>query len=1031
MGEAVPGLHQHTRGGHWLRRGLLCALAACALPGHALQPDKRFQDYVTSNWSVEQGLPQLSVTALAQDSTGYVWMGTQAGLARFDGIQFTSYDGHAWPGLNSGDIRALLPEADGRLWVGTSRGLAVFAQARFRQLDPQPAPAGPFEVTALSHDPQGRVLVASSQGVYRVDGDHLTRLPGLERPATALLHETGTLWVGGVGQVQRIDAQGQRTTLALPDPASTASVHLLQRAQDRLWAGTSAGLYVLQAGRWQPYTADPLLRRAPVEAMLLDRDDNLWIGTADHLMRLRAGQVVERITGDVRLAARSLMQDREGNLWIGTLTSGATRVWNGTTRRYSRSDGLSDPLLWSVAPGREGQIWVGSNDGVALFDQGRFRTLVTGRQLPHPAAYTLLVESERTWIGTRAGVAVLRQGVVQRPAELTPMDGAQINGIIRDGRGTLWFATSNGLFRLRGQALTRYGIAQGLADPRVRVLHVTGDGRLLVGTYSGLYQWRDERLVPLGRDTGFPAQTHVTAIYELPNHQLLVGNLSRETLLLFDGRRWIELGRERGVPANPVFAIAADARGQLWLAGLRGIYRFPLSEIARVQASPSASLQIRQLLNERGDRHGGQKGDCCNGAGNARGLLRDGAFWLPTRDGLLAMETARDHSNPVPPTPRVERVQVQGQWRDVEAGGDWTLPAQARDLRFQFTALSFQAPEHIDIRYRLRGYDAQWMTLENIAQRSVNYTNLPAGQYVFEVIGVNNSGVQSLQPAQLAFRIRPFFYEQLWFGLGAGLGVLLLIALGYGWLSRRHARQRAVLEALVQRRTQALQDANQRLEALTVTDPLTGLHNRRYLGRQIPLDLAFYERDTGVDMQRDALMFGLLDLDHFKQVNDRFGHDAGDRVLQQAAQCLRQLTRKGDYVVRWGGEEFLLVFRPMPRAQLHALGERVCQAIAQKPFAIGQGRTLQVTVSLGLMEYPPFPEAPHLLGWEQMVTLADRALYHVKTHGRNGWAAYRRAPQATQAGIEACNGNPAQLIETGQLVLIGSSPQVDEAIPPN
>ncbi|SEL65163.1 diguanylate cyclase (GGDEF) domain-containing protein [Pseudoxanthomonas sp. GM95] len=1016
--------HRQVRGSHWLLRALLWTAAALSLPAQALEPDKRFQDYVTTNWSLEQGLPQLSVTALAQDATGYVWMGTQAGLARFDGTQFTTFDGHAWPGLNSGDIRALLPEPDGRLWIGTGLGLAVREHATFRQLDPLPAPDGPFEVTGLTHDAKGRVLVASSQGVYVVDGDHLTRLPQLEKPATALLNEASSLWVGGIGRVQELAADGKIRELPLPDPATTATVHVLLRAQEHLWAGTSVGLYVLRDGRWQLYSGDPLLARAPVEAMLLDRDDNLWIAAADHLLRLRDGQVTERVTGDPKLATRSLMEDREGDLWLGTVVSGATRVWNGGTRRYSTSDGLADPLLWAVGQGNRGQIWVASNDGVALFDHGRFSTLIPGRQLPHPAAYSLLIEQEQAWIGTRAGVAVMHMGKVERPAVLAPMDGSQINGIVRDPKGPLWFATTNGLFRLQGEVLTRYGIDEGLADPRVRVLAITHTGRLLVGTYTGLYEWRNERLMPLGRDRGFPADTHVTAIHELADGQLLVGNLSRETLLLFDGQRWTELGQDRGLPANPVFVMAADAHGQLWVGGLRGIYRFPLTDISKVEGSATAQLSVQQLLNERGDRHGGQKGDCCNGAGNARGFLQDGAFWLPTRDGLVAMDTERDHGNPLPPTPLVERVQVQGQWRDVEAGGDWTLPAQARDLRFEFTALTFQAPEHTDIRYRLRGYDANWLTLENINQRSVNYTNLPAGKYTFEVIGVNNSGVQSAKPAQLAFEIHPFFYEQWWFRLAAGLAVLLLIALGYGWLSRRYARQRAELEALVQQRTRDLRDANERLEALTVTDPLTGLHNRRYLGRQIPLDLAFYDRDIGVDMQRDALMFGLLDLDHFKRINDTFGHDAGDRVLQQVAQCLRELTRKGDYVVRWGGEEFLLVFRPMPRAQLHALGDRVCRTIAQKPFDLGNGQAMQVTVSLGLMEYPPFPDAPQLLGWEQMVALADRALYHVKANGRNGWAAYRRAPGATLAQVQATDGQPAQLIEAGLLVMVGSEAHV-------
>ncbi|MET0290128.1 MAG: diguanylate cyclase [Pseudoxanthomonas sp.] len=999
----------------------LCALwlLICG-PAKALQPEKRFQDYVASNWSLEQGLPQLSVTAIAQDSTGYVWIGTQAGLARFDGNRFTTYDSRGWPGLGNGDIRALMADARGQVWIGTATGVSVHANGQFRQVLPSPVPIGPFEVNAVSRDAQGHVLVATSQGVYLAEGRGLTPLPGLRSTATALLQDGDALWVGGVGQVLQRRGDDVLQALPLPTEAASAQVTTLRRAHGTLWAGTSAGLFTLQAGQWRLFTADPLLRRAPIDAMLLDRDDTLWVSVGDRLMRLRQGKVAERVENQPRFAARSLLEDREGNLWIGSMISGLTRVWNGTTRRYSGGDGLIDPLLWTVAPGRAGQVWVGSNDGVALLDQGRFRTLLTGRQLPHPAAYALLVEADGAWIGTRSGVALLRDGALQRPRELAAMDGAQINGILRDYSGRLWFATSDGLYRWHAGRLTRFAIDQGLADPRARVLLETRDHRLLIGTYSGLYELEDERIQPVGQDLGFPPDVHVTALYELPDGHLLAGNLTRETLLLFNGQRWIELDQSRGIPANPAFSIVLD-KGDLWISGLRGIYRLPLRDLTHAAvSSDTLALHAQPLLNERGDRHGGQKGDCCNGAGNARGFIADGAYWLPTRDGLVALEIDAVGGNPVPPTPLVERVQIQGQWRDVQAGGDWTLPAHARDLRFEFTALTFQAPEHADIRYRLLGYDRQWMTLEDIQQRSVNYTNLPPGHYAFEVIGVNNSGVASATPARLAFEVQPYFYEQTWFRVLAVLTGLLLVLLGYIWVSRRFMRQHAVLEALVHQRTRALEEANERLETLTLTDPLTGLHNRRYLTRQIPLDLAFYSRDAGVDLQTDAVIFGLLDVDHFKRINDTWGHDAGDRVLQQLAQCLRHLSRKGDYVIRWGGEEFLMVFRPMPRAQLRTLGERICNYIAEHAFDIGNGAPIQVTVSLGLMEYPPFPDAPRLLGWEQMVALADRALYEVKTHGRNGWAAWRPSRTVTPATDSPWEGHPGQLIDDGLLTLVGS-----------
>jgi diguanylate cyclase (GGDEF)-like protein len=227
------------------------------------------------------------------------------------------------------------------------------------------------------------------------------------------------------------------------------------------------------------------------------------------------------------------------------------------------------------------------------------------------------------------------------------------------------------------------------------------------------------------------------------------------------------------------------------------------------------------------------------------------------------------------------------------------------------------------------------------------------------------------------------------------------------------------LERLVQQRTRDLQQANRQLEAISLTDPLTSLHNRRYLARQLPADIAYYQRMPKFATGVDVLAFVLLDIDHFKSINDGHGHQAGDHVLQTVAHRLRMLSREGDYVVRWGGEEFLMVFRPMPRHELHALGRRICTAIASEPVEVA-GTCLQVTASLGLIGYPPFPEALDLLGWEQLVSLADRALYEVKAHGRNGWAVYEASPSRSPLpDADPVRRDPGELVRSGHLVLRG------------
>nr|WP_225583806.1 ligand-binding sensor domain-containing diguanylate cyclase [Pseudoxanthomonas sp. PXM02] len=1008
---------------------LLCPSA------QALDPSKSFHHYVRNHWSLEQGLPQLSVLAIAQDRPGYLWFGTQAGLSRFDGVRFTNFDLDNTPELPSTWIQALHTDREGRLWIGTPQGLAVRDGNRMKTLSVAPGEAaGVVDVRALARDIRGRLLVATHGGVMVVVSDRLQTLHpiGDGGALSLLVEDNGTVWIGARGRVHVFDGAGERV-FKLPAGASLATVTALARHDGRIWAGCDAGLFVLDGTHWQRDT-DVGAVSGGVQALHQDRDGILWVSTRDTLYRLQKGDLLERIAADGPLAEiRAFYEDRESNLWLGSNNEGISRAWNGWTRRYSGAEGLQQPLLWSIAQAPDGRVWVGSDDGVSVLEGGRFRTMVAGSALPNPAAYSLLPENGQTWIGTRDGAALYRDGRVQRPRMLAAMDTAQVNGIVRDRQGRVWFATSTGLYRWTegDDRLQHYGERAGLRDVRVRVLMETRDGRLLVGTQSGLYEFVDEHLVALPlTGTGLDAP-HIVSLHELAGGQWLAGALSEEMMLLFDGHRWTRLDKARGIPANAPFFFAEDASGFLWVGGLRGIYRVPTADLLNAADNPAFRISARTLLNERGDRHGGQKGDCCNGAGNSRGFMADNALWLPTRDGVVVMATDQSLANDYLPESVIERVQVQGQWRPAERVVEWTLPSAARDLRFEFTTLSFQASDHIDIRYRLKGYDEEWKLLDDPHQRSATYTNLPAGRYVFEVLGTNNSGVSGRTAATQAFAIAPYFYESPWFYVLLAFALGILVLLSNRWVLRRHHNRNIALERLVEQRTRDLQQANRQLEAISLTDPLTGLHNRRYLTRQLPADIAYYQRNPGFAAGVDVLAFALLDIDHFKSINDGHGHQAGDHVLQTVAHRLRTLSRDGDYVIRWGGEEFLMVFRPMPRHELHALGRRICTAIATEPVDVA-GVSLQVTASLGLVGYPPFPSAPDLLGWEQLVSLADRALYEVKAHGRNGWALYEAtALPLPSLDPDQVRRDPGDLVRSGHLALRGPHHPAATPAPPS
>jgi len=1005
---------------------LLVLLALClglAPASPALAPDRSFSDYVSERWGVEQGLPQISVLSITQDPDGYLWLGTQNGLARFDGQRFTRYTQHDAKDLAT-HIQALQADAEGRLWIGTTHGLLVLEQGQFRRVAHVPRGRAPqqehFPVAAMAWA-DGRLLVAGPDGVYTVQDGRLLMLHALPGPALSLLPRKDGLWVGSIGQVLQVE-HGSLHPLPLPAQAREAPVNALAEQGGRIWAGTRDGLYHLHGQQWQAADGSAA---DPVVALRADRDGNLWVARSGYFERLLPdGRGRERITA-AGGTVRAVYEDRDGSLWLGSTTDGVTRLWSGWGRRLGREQGLANPLLWTLAEAPDGKVWVGGSDGVEVWDGQRFQRLVSGAQLPHPEAYSLLVEADQAWIGTRAGAVRYANGRIDSAQLLAPMRDAQVNGIVRDRQGRLWFATTTGLYMLPpgSQSLQSFGHKAGLNDLRIRLVHQTRDGRLLLGGYNGLYEWHEGTITNLAGRDGLEGPSMVSSLLELEDGRLVMGVTAGEDLRIHHNRRWYRLGREQGLPAGVAFHLA-EAGGALWVAGMNGVYRLPLEELDRALADPAYQVRAEVVINSGMDRPGGQLGKCCNGAGNARGLLREGRLWLPTREGALLVDTRPPPVHAKQARVRVDRIQAQDRWISPEPGQPLELPAGARDLKFEFSTPTFQPMRVPHLRHRLLGYEQQWRQVEDGELRTATYTNLPPGDYVFEVADFQD-GRALPGGTRLELHVPPRFYETLVFRLACLLALAGIPYLAYRVLQHRHARQREELERLVQERTRDLQAANARLQAISFTDPLTGLHNRRYLARQIPDDLSFYEREPGFQSGEEAAVFVLLDVDHFKSINDTHGHAAGDRVLEQLGQVLGALVRKGDYAVRWGGEEFLLVLRPLPRGRLADIGQRLCSELAAHDFDLGNGSCHRLTVSVGLIEFPLFRQAPRLLRWEQLVSLADRALYRAKHSGRNGWIAFRPTPGANPpSGSGVFEGDPWWLVETGALEMYGPDGQI-------
>ncbi len=975
-------------------------LGAVAAPAAALDPSKAIHHYVTDSWGLDDGLPQIQVTAITQGPDDYLWVGTRSGLARFDGVKFRTYVTANTPELHGMVIRALHADRHERLWIGSYKGVTVYENGRFTALAPPSAggadsagQAPPLDVRGFAELPDGTVLVATDRGLLGATGEglgHWAEASGEH----AVLVRGDEVWSGGVGRVVVI-ADGSTSARPLPAGFEQALVRHLVVHDGRVVAGTSRGLLQFdEATGWQPLPLRTGLEGEQVNALFVDRDEVLWVATASGISRLWRGRELPQPShAPVPTGVNAIAEDHEGNLWLGSDAGGVSRLRNGLTQRYSTPEGLHEPGIWSLAPDPrvDGAIWVGTLRGLSRFVDGRFELIVPASELPDPGVYTLLAEPERVWLGTRSGgLALFEAGELSIPPGTEALAGANVSAILGAGGGAIWLATSEGLCRYQRPRLTCHGREAGLRDQRLRFVHETRDGRLLAGSRAGLFAFEDDRFVPVGEGVIAP-DDDITALNELADGTLVVGTLS-EKLYLGTASGWRAFDAGDGLPINSPFFSALDERGELWVAGLRGLYRVPYREFEEYRRGEIDRLDGRMLLNERGDVRGAQRAYCCNGAGRAKGFLRDGLLWLPTRDGIIAIDTRRVRTNPHPPNVVVEQYRLDAEWIDHRPGSGIRVPPGQRNLAVRFTALSFEAPESVRFRYRLRGFDRGWKTPDDSAPRSAFYTNLPPGEHVFEVLAANNDGLWQQRPAAATVVVEPLLHETRAFALCVVIAAALLVFAGCRFVIGRQRRQQQRLQALIDARTDELRVANEhlrayseRLQEMSRTDPLTGLWNRRYLHEQLPADLAQHARRTLAhgDGAAPATLFAIVDLDHFKALNDRHGHSAGDQVLREFAGLVSSLLRTGDYLVRWGGEEFVIVMRDVSPAQAELALERILNAVAVHPFGVlGGSPRLRVTCSIGYACYPFAREAPEAFTWEQTLEIADRALYAAKQAGR-------------------------------------------------
>jgi diguanylate cyclase (GGDEF)-like protein len=960
---------------------------------------KLFHQYVQNRWSIEEGLLQVTANTMVQDADGYIWIGSQVGLSRFDGVKFTTYSSQNTPAL-SGLINQLYIDSKQRLWIGASLGLGLYQNNEFTSIPfgtPELKRKFPnISIRAVIEIAQDRIIVSSNNGLFEIIDGQLYRFEDfdIKDPHALLANEFG-FWVGGVGEIIQFNNKS-KTVHSLGNNHKEVKVNHMVSYQDQIWAGTSKGLYRISDGNSDLFKGHPMLSSLPIDAIMRDSNNELWVGTTQGLFRIIEGKLFEFIDNNNRSAfkvIRSMLEDHEGNIWLGSYIHGIARLYKGSTYNYGVESGLSDPLVWSVQPDLQDPdvLWVGTNNGLDILHNGKFSSVLKGDQLPNPVAYTMLVEQDQLWIGTRGGIALYKDQKIATPESLSMLNKNHFRSIIKDKETGYFFGTDAGLFHYNNDKLKHYAFDKDGHSLIVWYLVYSNDGTLLIGCEDGLYQLENDQVSKVFPDNTSTKKFDVSFILENSDRSLLLGTNTKGLLYMKEGKTLSFRTDNVGIPTPGAFFITNDNNGVVWVSSFNGLYRFPYKNIDNYISGINTSLNTEMLLDDTGRVYGAQKSNCCTGAGLAKGIFSNNWLTLPSRTGVIRINTEKIETNLVAPNANIERFFYADSWHAINDEQVFVLENTERDIAFEFTLLSYQQPKNILIEYQLEGYDKEWKKLPDITNRNVTYTNLPSGSYSFKVRGANNSKVWSIKNAIVNFEIKPYFYETIWFYLIAVLG---LVSLFYFWHHRRLAvlnAQRKLLEIEVSKRTEELSVANQKLLDVSLTDPLTGLKNRRYLESQLPKDISFLERNLRNNPESDeSMVFMMVDIDHFKSVNDDYGHTFGDQVIVKMAELFTDVLRAHDYIVRWGGEEFLIVMRTRARSEAVAIANRLSANVADVDYSdILKGRK-RVTCSIGFSCFPITTnnELASRFSQSEYIKLADKALYQVKENGRNGWATY-------------------------------------------
>ena len=929
-------------------------------------------DYFSETWNTRSGLPHNSINSVTQTQDGYLWVATWEGLARFNGQEFTILTRAHINNLPDSGLRALTPTNSGGLYIAGSRGGISLYQ--HRQWDTKRSASTMVNHLIESAD-QSLWLALENDGVFYREHNSDTDLAIIKNVSAYRVIEDhdGVIWAATSAGLYKI--HNKIPTLMTPHfGLPNAPVYnLLITRGGSLIVGSEKGAWIKTKAQFQPIHEK--LSNESISSLLEDNHGDLWFGTINKGVFRLSPDGVEQLDANNGLPANrilSLLQDRENSIWIGT-NAGLFRLRESPFSSWTQKRGLAGDYTRTVLSHSDGSLWVGGSSGLNIIKNNR-ATLVSGSKQSSPYSVLSLHEAPdgSVWAGTyTSGVLkIVNNTFTPFINRSTGLGSNEVRALLFDSKNRLWIGSAMGLTRINEDgSLNQFTNKKDLPSGFVLALSEDNAGNIWVGTGNGVvvFDIVSEQFTTVEFPREFSAQ-YAFGFYIDETYTWMATDRGLVRYELTSGKMAM-LGLEQGLPIDKLFQVVPH-NGSFWLSSNRGIIQIDKNHIQQILDAP-ASAKAPVLNYQLYDEGDGMLSAQANGGSTPSAVTHnDGSIWFATAKGVSTVKPARLQASTQIALPTIiENIFVDGKPIALPLEGESVfLPPGVSRLSFHYAGLSFIMPQRLNFQTQLKGFNDKWVNRQHMT--GAEYTNLPPGEYTFMVrASYPNAQWQDNQQA-VNIVIQSFFWQKPQFKFAVFVLFLMVIFAIYKYRLYHYKKIEIELTNRVEKQTQDLQTQANAFAYQATHDQLTDMPNRRAFDSWLAHNFATYKQ------QNRPLAIAILDIDHFKRINDNWSHIIGDKVICTIAELLKNGCQENQHIARWGGEEFTIVFADKTAGEAKIICEALRESIAQHDFsAIGEG--LSVTASFGLSD------STNVGDYDRLLSRADQALYKAKNSGRN------------------------------------------------